>query len=110
MIRNLPEGSRFAAAMAVDHVDAAELAAELELDPRTEAVMDNRVWTMDRRLQAMAINAIYTQVAVSGHWGKDGPPDMPTIGPSAWRDAESKQSKEPQDNFDVLRKMGWPGG
>jgi hypothetical protein len=109
MIRNLPEGSRFAAAMAVDHVEADELAAELELDPRAEAVMDHRLWTLDRRLQAMAVNAIYTQVAVAGHWGKNGPPEFPTIGPREWH-AESTQSKEPQNNFDVLKKMGWPGG
>jgi hypothetical protein len=107
MIRNLPEGSRYVAAQLVDREEQA--GEQQELDPRTEALADNRVWTMDRRLQAMAINAIYTQIAVSGHWGKDGPPPFPTVGPSAWRE-ESKQSKEPKDNFDVLRKMGWPGG
>jgi hypothetical protein len=106
MLRNLPEGSRFVAAMEVDR-DKEE--APLLLDPRIEAVMDKRVWTLDRRLKAMTINAIYSQVAVSGHWGKDGPPDFATVGPAEWR-AESNQSKEPKDNFDVLRKMGWPGG
>jgi hypothetical protein len=109
MLRNLPEGSRFTAAMAVDHAsDETEETPRLT-DPRIEAVMDQRVWTIDRRLQAMEINAIYSQIAVSGHWGKDGPPDFPIIGPADWR-AGSKQSKEPKDNFDVLRKMGWPGG
>lgn len=107
MIRNLPEGSRFNAARLADADDAPS--DEHELDPRTEALADNRVWTLDRRLKAMQINAIYTQIAVSGHWGKDGPPAFPTIGPSAWRE-ESTKSKEPKDNFDVLRKMGWPGG
>lgn len=106
MLRNLPEGSRFVAAQIVDHENDD---ADPELDPRTEALADSRTWTLDRRLQAMAINAIYTQIAVSGHWGKDGPPSFPTIGPQEWR-AESTQSKEPKDNFDVLRKMGWPGG
>lgn len=106
MIRNLPEGSRFHAARFVDTED--EPREEHELDPRTEALADNRVWTLDRRLQAMAINAIYTQIAVSGHWGKDGPPTFPTVGPSAWR--EESKSKEPKDLFDVLKKMGWPGG
>jgi hypothetical protein len=79
-------------------------------DPRTEAVMDQRVWTLDRRLKAMQINAIYSHIAVSGNWGKAGPPDFPTVGPTDWREAGSKQSKEPKNNFDVLRKMGWPGG
>lgn len=107
MIRNLPEGSRFVAAMEVDR--GTDNDTPILTDPRTEAVMDQRVWTLDRRLKAMTINAIYSQVAVSGHWGKDGPPDFAIIGPADWR-AESTQSKEPQDNFDVLRKMGWPGG
>jgi hypothetical protein len=107
MIRNLPEGSRFNATRLVD--DENEPHEEFEMDPRNEALADNRVWTLDRRLQAMAINAIYTHIAVAGHWGKNGPPDFPTIGPSDWR-AESTKSKEPKDNFDVLRKMGWPGG
>jgi hypothetical protein len=110
MIRNLPEGSRFVASMEVDRKDENSEAPPLLLDPRIEAVMDQRVWTLDRRLNAMQINAIYSQVAVSGQWGKAGPPDFPIIGPADWRDAESKKSKEPKDNFDVLRKMGWPGG
>lgn len=109
MLRNLPEGSRFAAAMEVDRDKSDDDKTRLT-DPRIEAVMDQRVWTLDRRLQAMQINAIYSQVAVSGHWGKDGPPDFPIMGPAEWRDAGSKKSKEPKDNFDVLRKMGWPGG
>lgn len=108
MIRNLPEGSRFVSAATVDRTDDDD-AMTPPMDPRIEALMDQRTWTIDRRLQAMAINAIYTQIAASGNWGKDGPPAFPTIGPLEWR-AESKESKEPKDNFDVLRKMGWPGG
>ena len=107
MIRGLPEGSRFLAAQAADAPEPPQ--DEHELDPRTEALGDSRVWTLDRRLKAMEINAIYTLTAVTGHWGKDGPPTFPTIGPTAWRE-ESTKSKEPKDNFDVLRKMGWPGG
>jgi len=107
MLRNLPEGARYTAATAVDHEDE----THEPLDPRTEAVMDHRVWTTDRRLQAMTINAIYSQVAVSGNWGKGGAPHFPTVGPSAWR-ADDKHTKTPElrDNFDVLRKMGWTGG
>lgn len=107
MIRNLPEGSRFVASMAVDAKD--KETPDISVDPRTEAVMDQRVWTLDRRLKAMHINATYSLIAITGHWGKDGPPDFQLMGPAEWR-AESKQSKELKDNFDVLRKMGWPGG
>jgi hypothetical protein len=111
MIRNLPEGSRFVAARTVDTDDTQPDEDTSHLtDPRTEAVMDQRVWTLDRRLKAMQINAIYSQIAVSGQWGKAGPPDFPTVGPMDWRDAGSTKSKEPKDNFDVLKRMGWPGG
>lgn len=106
MIRNLPEGARFAAAMAIDQVDEAAI---FEPDPRREAIADQRIWTLDRRLQATEINAIYSQIAVSGHWGKEGPPDFPVIGPAAWQPSD-KESNEPQNNFDVLKRMGWPGG
>lgn len=106
MIRNLPEGARFTAAMSVDSVDEADI---FEPDPRREAISDHRVWTMDRRLQATEINATYSLIAVTGNWGKEGPPDFPVIGPAAWQPA-AKESMDLKDNFDVLRKMGWPGG
>lgn len=107
MIRGLPEGSRFVAAMSVDRAEAGT--DETPTDPRTEAVMDQRIWTLDRRLKAMEINAIYSHISIAGQWGKSGPPEFPIIGPADWR-AGSTKSKEPKDNFDVLRKMGWPGG
>ncbi|HEX9225081.1 MAG TPA: hypothetical protein VF885_00315 [Arthrobacter sp.] len=110
MIRNLPEGARFTAAMSVDQAEEiSELRPFFEADPRREAILDHRTWTIDRRLQATEINAIYSQISVSGNWGKEGPPDFPVIGPAAWQPSE-KQSNELRDNFDVLRKMGWPGG
>ena len=109
MLRNLPEGSRYYAAMAVDHPsDESESA---EADPRQEAIMDHRVWTLDRRLQAMVINALNLNTAVSGHWDK--PPDFETIGPASWRDdprAKKKSAQEFTDNFDFFRKMGFPLG
>jgi hypothetical protein len=109
MLRNLPEGSRFIAACLVDDHDDSTL--ERKPDPRIEAVMDQRTWTLDRRLKAMEINAMYSLIAVSGEWGKKGPPTFPTIGPAEWRPEDKpKMSEEPKDLSDVLRKMGWPGG
>jgi hypothetical protein len=111
MLRNLPEGSRFAAAMAADQPDDDDT-PKTEPDPRTERVMDSRAWTLDRRLKAMEINALYSLIAVSGEWGKKGPPTFPTIGPAAWQadDKPKKSRSEPTDLFDVLKRMGWPGG
>lgn len=110
MLRNLPEGSRYYAAMAVDHPNS-ESEPSAKPDPRIEAIMDHRVWTIDRRLQAMAINAINLNTAATGHYEK--PPDFDTIGPAAWRSddpAEAKPEQEFADNFDFFRKMGFPLG
>lgn len=109
MIRNLPEGSRFFAAVAVDHPEASD--DRPELDPRIEAINDRRIWTLDRRLAAMAVNATNTQTAVSVQW-KDKPPEFPTVGPADWQTKPEGGKPEPvfTDNFDFFRKMGWPSG
>lgn len=109
MLRSLPEGSRYVAAMAADQSE--DVVPLTNPDPRAERVMDHRAWTLDRRLKAMEINALYSLIAVSGEWGKKGPPTFPTIGPASWQsENKPRKSDEPKDNFDVLRKMGWPGG
>lgn len=107
MLKHLPEGSRYYAAMAVDREDE----EGEQPDPRTEAIMDHRVWTIDRRLKAMEINAINFNTAVSGHWDK--PPDFETIGPASWRKPAKEVKKAEQefkDNFDFFKKMGFPLG
>jgi len=68
------------------------------------------MWTLSNRLRAMQINAINLNVAASGNWGKDGPPDFPTIGPAGWQQPPAEQKPEYTDNFDFFRKMGWPSG
>lgn len=105
LIRNLPEGSRFNATLAVDHPqDPAGMT-----DPRLEAIADQRAWTLDRRLQAMEINAINMNTAVTGQW-KDKPPEFPTIGPADWQGPPDSPKTAPAytDNFDFFQKMGWP--
>ena len=107
MLRNLPEGSRYYAAMAVDRKNDAPESDER--DPRLEEVMDHRVWTMDRRLIAMLINAVNLNTTVSGHWEK--PPHFETVGPASWSEEEPKKKLSEQeftDNFDFFRKMGFP--
>jgi hypothetical protein len=112
LIRNLPEGSRFLAAVAVDRPEISGDGPEP--DPRIEAINDRRTWTLDRRLQAMAVNAVNTHTALSIQW-KDKPPDFPVIGPAEWQPNDrSGASAKPEpvytDNFDFFRKMGWPSG
>ena len=108
LIQNLPEGSRFRAAMAYDRPDESEDMPEL--DPRVESIADRRSWTLPRRLQAMEINAINMNTAATGNW-KNGPPDFPTIGPADWQGPPAVGKKtEPvyKDNFDLFKRMGWP--
>lgn len=107
LIRNLPEGSRFRAALAFDR--PAESEDLPESDPRAESIADRRSWTLARRLQAMEINAINMNTAATGNW-KDGPPDFPTIGPADWQGPPAKPEPVYTDNFDLFRKMGWPSG
>lgn len=109
MIRNLPEGSRLLAARAANTAADEDL-PDMPIDPRTEALMDHRTWTLDRRLKAMEVNALYTLISLTGNWKEGKIPDFPTIGPSDWRPETKTKSEELKDNFDVLRKMGWPGG
>lgn len=96
----------------MDHPDSSE--DQPEADPRSEAIADRRAWTLDRRLQAMGINAINLNTAATGQW-KDAPPDFPTVGPADWQEPSRKggsQDREPvyTDNFDFFKKMGWPSG
>lgn len=94
--------------MAIDHPEASEDLPEP--DPRVEAINDRRVWTLDRRLAAMGINAIQTHTALSVQW-KDGPPEFPIIGPADWQSPAEKPKEAERvytDNFDFFRQMGWP--
>lgn len=111
MIRNLPEGSRFFAAVTIDHPTE----DEAESDPRLEAINDRRIWTLDRRLMAMSINATNTHTALSVPW-KDKAPDFPVIGPDEWQEPADRRAARARpepvytDNFDFFQKMGWPSG
>lgn len=109
MLRNLPEGSRYTAALSVDRTTEEPEDDEALSDPRMEAVMDARTWTLDRRLKAIEINAMYSLIQVSGQWKDGKPPHFPTIGPADWQEPNTK-SNELKDNYDVLKRMGWPGG
>jgi hypothetical protein len=115
MIRNLPEGSRFLAAVAVDHPDISGDDVR-EPDPRIEAINDRRIWTLDRRLAAMAVNATNTNTALSVQWKDNKPPDFPTVGPADWQSPSDRRASSATpdpvytDNFDFFKKMGWPSG
>lgn len=103
MMRQLPEGSRYVAIMSAPMDDD----KQLELDPETERAMHRRFWTADRKLVAQQINAIRDLTLVTGHWEKGKEPKFPLIGPPEWRGEDVV--KEPVNNNDVLKALGWNG-
>jgi hypothetical protein len=105
MVRNLPEGSRYHAVVAVDHKPD----SDQEADPHLEALLDHRVWTIDRKLMAATVNAINMNTAATGMWSEK-PPDFPIVGPASWKEEEPKEEEEYTDNFDFFRKKGFPIG
>lgn len=114
MLRQLPEHSRFAAAIKADRPELLEPPAK-GVDKRTKSIMDTRMWNTDRRLMATLINSVYMNTLVSGQWPPDKAPKLPTVGPLEWQPeeiAKKKVSEQPplENNYDVLRKMGWTGG
>lgn len=106
MIRQLPEGSRFGAAMAYDR--AAQI-DEIKFTDREKAIADSRTWTLDRELMAMVINAINTNTVLPNQWEKGKEPVFPIVGPESWQPKTDKAPEEPKDLKDVLKRMGWPG-
>jgi hypothetical protein len=107
MMRQLPEGSRYVAIMSAP-MDDDEARPEPEIDPKTEAAMQRRHWTSDRKLMAMLINATRDLTLVTGHWEKGKEPKFPVIGPPEWR-GEDPAKKKPATTNDVLKALGWNG-
>lgn len=95
MLRNLPEGATFTAAMSAPGV--ADKPAVSERDPAQEAFADRKFWTSDRQLQAQLINAIQTLTRLTVKWEKDKVPEFPIVGPMAWRGEETTKPASSQN-------------
>jgi len=108
MMRNLPEGSRYAAVMSAP-MDSEEAKNLPEPNPETLAAFERRYWTSDRKLTAMQINAIRDLTLVSGNWPKDKQPKFPVIGPAEWRGEAPTKKAEPVTNDQLLKALGWNG-
>jgi hypothetical protein len=86
MIRHLPEGSNYVAAL--QSAPAAELQELLgredepaEIDP----VQEYKLWTTDKLLMAQLINSVNMLVRHTIQWQDGKAPDLPLIGPANWR-------------------------
>lgn len=106
MLRNLPEGATFTAAMSAPGV-ADQHATESEPDPEREAFADRKFWTSDRQLQAQLINAVQTLTRLTVKWGDNKAPEFPVIGPMAWRGEDTTKQAAPQKSSvdDVFSRM-----
>lgn len=110
MIRNLPEGSRYVAVRASD-VD--EMPTDIEMSAEEQRRIDAQIWNFDRKLQAMIVNAVNTNTALTGKWKKGKTPEFPIAGPIEWDEkrlrqlkAKEKVDKNDWNNWDVARALG----
>lgn len=104
MLRHLPEGSRYVAALTSAPEAAGETLDEAptEIDP----VAETRTWTTDRQMMAQLINSVNTLVRHSIPWEQGKAPKLPLVGPAAWR-GEGPQATpaKPLSVLDVINKV-----
>lgn len=101
LLRNLPEGTRYVAAVA-SAPEAAAVHAKRAKAAEVDPTLDSRTWTFDRLLMAQLINSINALVRHTIPWPKDGAPELPLVGPNSWR--QGPKSK-PLSVMDVLNKI-----
>lgn len=89
MLRNLPEGASFTAAMSAPPTDGGP-ASPQSIDPELEAWLDRKTWTEDRRLQAQVINLLGILIRYSINWGEGNAPEFDVIGPAEWRGTKAQ--------------------
>lgn len=103
MIRNLPEGTRYVAALASAREESGEYEpTKSEQDSRPDPITEHLTWTTDRILMAQLINAVNMLVRYSVQWEKT--PNIPLVGPAVWREG-SKKSRKATSVLDVLNRI-----
>jgi hypothetical protein len=102
MLRNLPEGSRYAAAL----TSAPEAAGEApEVPAEIDPVMEARTWNTDRQMMAQLINSVNTLVRHTIPWEQGKAPKLPLVGPAAWRGEGPKAPAKTLSVLDVINKV-----
>jgi hypothetical protein len=103
MLRNVPEGSRYAAAF-TSAPEAAGMETPdvpVEIDP----ALDARTWNYDRQLMAQLINSVNTLVRYSIPWEQGKAPKLPLVGPAQWRGEGPQAPAKPLSVMDVMTKL-----
>ena len=106
MIRHLPEGSNYVAALQSAPVE--ELVELIGAEPSTEIdlVQEHKTWTMDKVLLAQLINSVNMLVKYSINWGDGKSPDLPLVGPASWRgEGPEKTQSKPESVADTLNRI-----
>lgn len=104
MIRHLPEGSNYVAALQSAPVDESlERSDEpAEFDP----VQESQMWTQDRVLMAQLINSVNMLVRHSIQWQEGKAPNLPIIGPASWRgEGVTTKPSKPLTVSDVINNV-----
>lgn len=85
MIRHLPEGSNYVAALQSAPVEELQELLQTDVPDEIDQVQEHKTWTMDKLLMAQLINSVNMLVRHSIQWQDGKAPDLPLIGPAAWR-------------------------
>ena len=103
MIRNLPEGTRYVAALASAREESGEYElTESEQVSQPDPIEEHMTWTNDRVLMAQLINSVNMLVRYSIQWEK--PPQIPLVGPAAWREG-AKKPRKATSVMDVINRI-----
>lgn len=117
LIRGLPEEARWTQLLA-SRVQSGDFEMP-EQSPEEIEAAERAFWNPDRSVWAMIHNAIVQNTQLTGSWKDNKPPELPLIGPGAWRkdaNGEPKQkSSEPKpgdENFLLhhMQRLGMPAG
>lgn len=103
LIRHLPEGSHYVAILqSAPAEDGATNDKPTEVDP----VLDSQTWTTDRMLIAQLVNSVNMLVRHSIQWKEGQAPNLPIIGPSAWRgEGPDAPPAKPLTVMDVINNV-----
>ena len=104
MIRHLPEGSNYVAALQSAPVD--ELLERSDEPAAIDPFQESKMWTQDRVMMAQLINSVNMLVRHSIQWQDGKAPQLPLVGPSSWRgEGANSKSSEPLSVADVINKV-----
>lgn len=104
LLRRLPEGSHYGAAVAANAPEAdsdTPSNAPVEPDPAQEL----RTWTHDRMLMAQLINSVNMLIRYSINWEQGKAPTLPIVGPASWRGEGKAAKPKPISVRDAFKRL-----